>query len=129
MPALKIVAPELVAELKAALIDEGRDDLSNQLEHVMIDRCTYEDRDRLGYIYFVCPATSALFEKLGAPVAETVVFYFERGINVDVDHDGRLIGLELIGRPEIMKRVMPHNNLLTRALHAFRQWIAERARR
>jgi uncharacterized protein YuzE len=99
-------APGFAAEVAAALAGEGRADLSQQLESVEIDRLTYDARDDAGYIYFKRGPVSLHFAKLAAPVAETVVFHSEHGFNVDVDHDGDLFGIELLGRGELMAKLL-----------------------
>jgi hypothetical protein len=101
MPTLKNVAPDLVAELATVLVEARRAELAEQLDSVVIDRCTHGEDDDLGYVYLMRPTPSPHFAKLAAPVAETVSFYMERGLNVDVDHDGHLYGVEFIGRPDV----------------------------
>ena len=64
-----------------------------------------------GYIYLVRLPPSTHFAKLAAPVAETVTMYVERGVNVDVDHDGRLYGIELLGRSDAIARLREANAL------------------
>jgi len=106
---LTSVAPEFAAELNTALKAEGRNSLCDQIDRIEIDHFTYEGRDKLGYVYFVRPPPSAHFAALAAQVAETVVFYFESGINVDVDHDGNLFGVELVGRDDVMVKFRAKN--------------------
>jgi uncharacterized protein YuzE len=106
MSRLATSVPEFTAEVAAALTGEGRADLCRQLESVEIDRLTYDARDDAGYIYFKRGPVSLHFAKLAAPVAETVVFHAEYGFNVDVDHDGDLFGIELLGRGEVMAKLI-----------------------
>lgn len=103
MSALLTVVPELVAEVGAALSSAGRDDLTPQLESGVIERCTYDPSIDAGYIYLVRPRPSWHFEKLAAPVAKTLPF--EGGFNVDIDHDGHLFGIELLGRSEVFAKL------------------------
>jgi uncharacterized protein YuzE len=109
MNRFSLAVPEFAAEVEAALNAEGRESLSQQLAQVEIESFTYEARDDLGYIYFVRPAPSPHLAKLAAQVAETIVFYAERGVNVDVDHDGNLFGIELLGRQEVMAHFLVLN--------------------
>ena len=111
MSSLKHIAPELVSELAVALIGEQRPELAEQFGHAAIDRCTYSDEDDLGYVYLTRPTPSSPFTKLAAPVAETVSFYLECGLNVDVDHDGHLFGVEFIGRPDVAVKLRAANVL------------------
>jgi hypothetical protein len=101
MPTLKSLAPELVSQLSDALAREGRHALAEQLDRAAILRCTYGNDDDVGYVYLVRENNSALDSGLSAPVAETISLYMEHGLNVDVDHDGQLFGVEYVGRPDI----------------------------
>jgi hypothetical protein len=115
MHALADVVPELVGEVAAALVGEGRGDLARQLDAAIIERCTCEpDADSgldLGYIYLARPPRSAQVAKLSPPVAETLSFLDLNevkgpvGFNVDVDHDGHLFGIELLGRSDVLARL------------------------
>lgn len=101
MPSLKQISPELVAELQALFIRDERQELAEQVSRAVVARCSYADDDDLGYVYLVRPEPSLHFSKLATPVAETVSFYAESGLNVDVDHDGNLFGIEYIGRRDV----------------------------
>lgn len=103
MSALLRLVPEFVAEVGAALTSVGRGNLAPQLEAGIIDRFTYDPEIDAGYIYLVCPRPSWYFEKLAAPVAETLPF--DDGFNVDIDHDGNVFGIELLGRPEVFAKL------------------------
>ena len=105
MPTLLSIAPEFAAEVENALRAAGRDDLGSQIQSAEIDRCTYEQPIDAGYVYFVRPAPSAHFAKLAAPVAQTISFYDDRGLVVDVDHDGHLYGIELLNRSDVIAQL------------------------
>ena len=111
MRTLKLAVPDLVAEVGAALTAEGRDQLVSPLAAAAIERCTYDEEANAGYIYLVRPAPSPHFAKLGAPVAETVSFYGEHGINIDIDHDGNIFGIELLDRPDVITKLKENNAL------------------
>lgn len=102
---LKHIAPELVDELATGLVKEEWSELAEQLGRAAIGHCTYEDMNGLGYIYLIRPAPSDHFTGLSAPVAETVSFYLECGLNIDVDHDGHLFGIEFIDRRDIADKL------------------------
>lgn len=104
MSALATVVPELVAEVGTALSSRGRGDLVPQLQAGTIERCTYDPSVDAGYIYLARPRPSPHFEKLSAPIAETIDF-MEAGFNVDVDHDGHLFGIELLSRSEFFAKL------------------------
>jgi len=110
MSTLASAFPELVAEVGAALAAEGRGDLVPQLEAGVIDRCTYDPSADAGYIYLVRPRPSPHFEKLAAPVLETIPF-LAVGFNVDIDHDGHLFGIELLSRKDFFAKLRRVNAL------------------
>ena len=105
MTELRAITPELAAEVVAALAAKGRTNLAKQLASAKIKHCTYDESADAGYIYLVCPAPSAHFAKLAAPVAETIPFDMESGINVDVDHDGYIYGIEFLSRPDVLAKL------------------------
>ena len=105
MPTLVSVVPDFAAEVATALRAAGRDDLASQVQSAEIDRCTYEQPIDAGYVYLLRPAPSAHFAKLAAPVAETISFYAERGLVIDVDHDGHLHGIELLNRSDVITQL------------------------
>ena len=105
MAQLTAIAPDLVSELAAALKAEGRSDLANQIESAEIRQCNYDESVEAGYFYLVRPHPSWYYEKLSAPVKETIACDMERGLNVDVDHDGNLFGIEFLGRPDIVAKL------------------------
>ncbi len=80
---------------------KGHPELVEQLQRAAVERCTGGEDDDLGYVYFVRPAPSLHFAKLSALVAQTISLYSSHGLNIDIDHDGRLYGIEFIGRPDI----------------------------
>ena len=92
MPTLKSLAPELVSQLSEALAQESRYALAEQLDRATILRCTFGNDEDVGYVYLVRENNSALDSGPSAPVAETISFYMEHGLNVDVDHDAQLFG-------------------------------------
>ena len=105
MNALAAVAPEFQAEVSAALASEGRADLASQVAGAIIERCTYDASVNAGYIYLARPAPSAHFAKLAAPVAETIPFFGDGGFNIDVDHDGHILGIELLSRDDVFAKL------------------------
>ena len=110
MKTLKATVPDLVAEVGAALTAEGRNTLVPQLATATIEHCTYDQEANAGYIYIVRPSKRSL-SNLAAPVAETISFYEKHGINIDVDHDGNIFGIEWLDRPDII-RTLKENNAL-----------------
>jgi uncharacterized protein YuzE len=111
MPTFSLAVPSFSVEVETVLMAKGCSALSQQVSSALIERCTHHPDDDAAYIYFVRPTPSAHFAKLAAQVAETLVFYDERGFNVDVDHDGHLFGIELLGRADVVSRLQVANAL------------------
>jgi hypothetical protein len=111
MPTLKSLAPELVSQLAAALVQSGHRAIAEQLERVAVLRCTFGSDNDVGYVYLVREKVSALYANLSAPVAETISFYMEHGLNLDLDHEGQLFGVEYVGRPDIANTLKAANVL------------------
>lgn len=105
------VSPAVFAELRGALLANGRAPLAEKLATVRIDRCTFAEEDDIGFVYFVRQPTNLHFANLASPVAETVAFFCELGLNLDVDHDGDLFGLEFLDRPDLVACLRDANEL------------------
>lgn len=102
MIALISAMPKFVEEVAAALVSKGRDTLVAQLMSATMERCSYDTTVDAGYIYLVHPANSWHFAKLAARVAETIAF-LDAGFNVDVDHDGHIMGIEFLSRADVLR--------------------------
>jgi hypothetical protein len=111
MTKLVDVAPAFAEEVRALLVAAGRSDLAEQSATVSVLRCTRGDDDSVAYIYCVRPLPSSHLSKLTASVAKTLSFYAEVGINVDVDHDGHLLGIELLDREDVVASLRAANAL------------------
>jgi uncharacterized protein YuzE len=105
MKTLLSAVPELVAELSALLEEQGRTDVSSQLDSAVLDCCSYDADADAGYIRLLVSPPSLHFASLSSPVAETVSFYMERGLNLDITHDGDLFGIEFLGRNDVLARL------------------------
>ena len=96
------VSPAIFIEVRDALLTEGRAEIAEKLSVARIERCTFAEEDDIGYVYFVRRPTSLHFANLAAPVTETISFFSDLGINLDIDHDGDLFGLEFLARPDLV---------------------------
>ena len=108
---LTSTVPDLIEEIGAALTAMGRHALVSLLAATTIERCTYDEEANVGYIYIVRTTQSPYYANLGAPVAETISFYGELGINIDVDYDGNIFGIEFLDRPDVVARLKENNAL------------------
>lgn len=96
------VSPTVFIEVRDALLAESRAEIAEKLSVARIERCTFAEEDDIGYVYFLRRPTSLHFANLAAPVAETIAFFNDLGINLDIDHDGDLFGLEFLARPDLV---------------------------
>ena len=88
---LSDVLPELVADLESALSHLGRPDLVRQLHPLAIERWRFDEFSGTAYLQFGPDDVSD---------AERLSVYDEAGVNLDMDAQGRIIGLEILdGRP------------------------------
>jgi len=90
MAKLNDALPLLVLELESALAHLGRGKLAVQLREATIERWTYDEDSDVAYVHF-----RPLPE--GAPLGEVVSLYDELGVNLDIDSQGRLTGMEILG--------------------------------
>ena len=54
-PTLSVIAPELMSELNAALLEEGQDAAARQLEDLLPGQVTIDNTVCVGYIYVQSP--------------------------------------------------------------------------
>ncbi|WP_396270286.1 hypothetical protein [Ideonella sp.] len=101
MTALNSLSPELVDQLSKAMQQIGRHSLAQQLRRSTVARCTFSGRD-LGYLYLVRESFNPQHADR-APVRETISFLKEHGLNVDLDYDGQLFGIEYLDRPDLSR--------------------------
>ena len=105
MKTLAAVLPNLVSELKALLEGAGRAEIAALVAGAVVERYTYDGEVEAGYIRLAVPVRSLPFVNLTTDVAETISFYDERGLNVDITHNGDLFGVEFLGRTDIAARL------------------------
>ena len=105
MKALFSVLPDLVNELSALLEEAGRSEAAALVVSAIVERCSYDEEVDAGYIRLAVPVPSLPFVGLSKPVAETISFFAERGLNLDITNDGDLLGVEFFGRTDIAVRL------------------------
>jgi uncharacterized protein YuzE len=91
MFALKEALPFLVLDLESALVHIGRGDVVDQLRSATIERWTYDEHADAAYLHLRSPAGAA-YEP-----GTTVSVFDELGVNLDIDNEGRLAGMEILG--------------------------------
>lgn len=89
--------PELVADAEGALVRIGRGRVATQLRTAALVSWEFDDFAQATYL--------ALVEKASLHVEETISLYDDLPVNVDLDKDGRVVGLDVIGYEEALAKL------------------------
>ena len=90
--------PELVGDIEAALIRLGRGSVADQLRTVALKSWTVDEFAQATYLHLAAvPDPNAVEERLS--------LYDDIGVNVDLDRDGRVVGLEVFGYEQSLSRL------------------------
>jgi len=111
MRSLASLAPDFVAEVADALGQRGFRHLAPQLQTAIIDRWAYDASLRSGYICLSAARPISNLVRPVDPIAHTVFSLGERGFNVDVGLDDRILGIELAGREDVVDSLQRTNAL------------------
>jgi hypothetical protein len=90
--------PELVADVKGGLIRLGRGALANQLDAATVVACKFDDFAQATYIQ-LAPTRDL------DSIAEVVSLYDDVPVNVELDREGRIVGLDVEGYEEVLSRL------------------------
>jgi uncharacterized protein YuzE len=90
--------PELVSDVEGALVRLGRSKVADQLRTVVLTAWTFDDFAQTTYLQ-----VTASRDDVG--VEETVCLYDDIGVNVDLDGEGRVMGLEVSGYEQVLSRL------------------------
>lgn len=90
--------PELVGDIEGALIRLGRGNVADQLRTVALKTWTFDELAQSTYLHL------AAARDLNG-VEETLSLYDDIGVNVDLDRDGRVMGLEVFGYEQSLSRL------------------------
>lgn len=90
--------PELVADVVGALIREGRGKVADQLPGAPLVAWAFDDFAQSTYLQLTATRDPNLIE-------ETVSFYDDIGVNVELEKGGRVVGLEVFGYEEPLSRL------------------------
>ena len=106
MASVLIASRLLAEELQNALIADGSGEIAMMINAAEVERCTFADDDGICYIYlrrppFPVPEVHAE----AAQVKYTIDLMQTVGANVDIDHEGNVFGIEVIGRKDIVTEV------------------------
>jgi uncharacterized protein YuzE len=90
--------PELVGDIEAALVRLGRGSVADQLRTVVLKSWTVDDFAQATYLHLAAARDPDAVE-------ETLSLYDDIGVNVDLDREGRLVGLEIFGYEQSLSRL------------------------
>ncbi|MGH9437691.1 MAG: hypothetical protein ACRD22_07295 [Terriglobia bacterium] len=106
MNTLEAITPVFAQEVSATLASADHDVLAQTIPCMRIRRCSHDVEANAGYIYLeVPPYPVPEVHKEAAAVAETVVFGEPHWFNVDVDHEGNALGIEILGREDVVSQL------------------------
>jgi uncharacterized protein YuzE len=90
--------PELVGDIEGALVRLGRGNVADQLRTVTLKSWTFDEFAQATYLQLAASRDPSAVE-------ETISLYDDIGVNVDLDRDGRVMGLEVVGYEESLSRL------------------------
>jgi uncharacterized protein YuzE len=90
--------PELVGDIEGALIRLGRGNVADQLRTVTLKTWTVDEFAQATYLHLSSARDSS-------GVEETLCLYDDIGVNVDLDKEGRVMGLEVFGYEQSLSRL------------------------
>jgi uncharacterized protein YuzE len=90
--------PELVGDIEGALVRIGRGNVADQLRTATLKTWTFDDFAQATYLNFAASRDPSAVE-------ETLSLYDDIGVNVDLDRDGRVMGLEVFGYEQSLSRL------------------------
>ena len=94
---LREALPEIVGDTEGALIRLGRGRVADQLRTATLVSWAFDDFAQATYL--------ALVPKGSATVEETISLYDDLPVNVDLDKDGRVVGLDVVGYEDALARL------------------------
>lgn len=90
--------PELVADVVGALVREGRGKVADQVPEAPLVSWAFDDFAQATYLHLTAAGDRCAIE-------ETLSYYDDIGVNVDLDRSGRVVRLEVFGYEESLSRL------------------------
>lgn len=90
--------PDLVLDMESPLLQLGRGDLLRQVQEATLERWAYDDFADTVYL-------SLSPEPVERAQLEMISLFDEVGVNLDVDAQGRLCGIEVLEGKRITSRL------------------------
>ena len=91
------LAPELVDDIAESVVRLGRGELVDQLRNAVVVSWTFDEFAQASYLY--------LRSSRNDEVEETLSLYDDIGVNLDLDNNNRLIGIEVFGYEQALARI------------------------
>ena len=90
--------PELVRDIEGSLVRLGRGAVADQLRVAKLEAWDYDDFAQSTYLDLVATRDPSA-------VNEVISLYDDIGVNLDLDRDGRILGIEVMGYEESFSRL------------------------
>jgi hypothetical protein len=90
--------PELVADVVGALVREGRGDVADQLPDAVLRAWSFDEFAQATYLHLGSATDPGAVE-------ETISFYDDIGVNVDLDRQNNVLRLEVFGYEQSLARL------------------------
>jgi uncharacterized protein YuzE len=92
------VVPELVGDVEGALVRLGRGDIADQLRTATLKTWTFDEFAQATYLHLGAARNPGRGE-------EMLSLYDDIGVNLELDRDGRLVGMEVFGYEQSLSRL------------------------
>ena len=89
--------PELVLDIEGALVRLGRGRVADQLRTAPLKKWAFDEFAQTTYLH--------LGDAQPDDVEETISLFDDIGVNVELDREGRVIGLEVSGYEHALSRL------------------------
>ena len=90
--------PEVAGDVVGALIREGRGNIADQIPGAELRAWTFDEFANATYLHLGAARDPDL-------VGETISYYEDIGVIVELDHGGQVLGLEVFGYEQPLSRL------------------------
>ena len=89
--------PELVNDIEGALVRLGRGDVADQIRAAQLETWNFDEFAQATYLNLTAARNQT--------VEETISLYDDIGVNVDLNGEGRAVGVEVFGYEQFLARL------------------------